>query len=28
MEGIPIDVNFAKLKEQIWNTPLKFKANN
>jgi hypothetical protein len=28
MEGIPIDVNFAKLKEQIWNTPLKFKANS
>ena len=28
MEGIPIDVNFGKLREQIWNTPLKFKANN
>lgn len=28
LEGIPIDVNFGKLKEQIWNTPLKFKANN
>jgi len=28
LEGIPIDVNFGKLREQIWNTPLKFKANN
>jgi len=28
LEGIPIDVNFGKLKEHIWNTPLKFKANN
>ena len=28
LEGIPIDVNFGKLKEQVWNTPLKWKANN